>query len=105
MLIAFWGRPTDRGDGVPSAGCLASQCSGMAFRPHLVLRQGGDLLACSAGGVRVGSGAAGVRCGGEGFSPLPDHLWGDGFSGDPSIKAPLEPLAPLSDHHLSRQYK
>ena len=55
-----------------TAACVSSQCSGKAFRPHFVCREGGDLLGCSVGGLRVGSTAAGLRRRGEGFPVLPD---------------------------------
>ena len=44
------------------AGTVSSQCSGKAFRPHLLRRKGGDLLGCSVGGLPVGPMAAGLRC-------------------------------------------
>ena len=98
VLIAFWRESADCGTGVLTAGCVSSQCSGKAFRPDFVRREGGDLLACSVGGLRAGSTAAGVRCRGEGFFALPHQLCGDGFSGDPAAEASLGPLAPLLDH-------
>ena len=97
VLIAFWRESADCGTGVLTAGCVSSQCSGKAFRPDFVRREGGDLLACSVGGLRAGSTAAGVRCRGEGFFALPHQLCGDGFPSDPSTTAPLGPLAPLPD--------
>ena len=83
------------------AGCVSSQCSGKAFCSHVVFHQGGDLLACSVGGLRLGSATAGVRLRGEGVSALPRQLCGDGFSGDPAAEAPLGRLTPLpkpADH-------
>ena len=81
-----------------TAGCVSSQCSGKAFRPHFLCREGGDLLDCSVGGLRVGSASAGVRCRGEGICAVSYQLCGDGFSGDPAAEASLGPLAPLLDH-------
>ena len=49
-------------------------------------------MGCSAGGLSVGSAAAGVRCCGEGVPALPDQLCGDGFCGDPAAEASLGPL-------------
>jgi len=100
VLIAFWGESVDCGTGVLTAGCVSSQYSGKAFRPDFLCRKGGDLLACSVGGLRVGSTAAGMRCRGEGVFALPHQLCGDGFSGDPATKASLGPLAPLPDQKL-----
>ena len=40
----------------------------------------------------MGSGKASLRSGGEGLCPLPDHVCGDGFSGDPVTQATLAPL-------------
>ena len=81
-----------------TAGCVSSQCSGKAFRPHFLCREGGDLLDCSVGGLRVGSASAGVRCRGEGICAVSYQLCGDGFSSNSAIKAPLGPLATLPDH-------
>ena len=77
------------------AGSVSSECSGKAFRPHFVCHEGGDLLGCSVGGLRVGSTAAGLRCRGEGVPALPDQLCGDGFCGDPAAEAALGSLSPL----------
>ena len=44
----------------------------------------------------MGPGKAGLRFGGEGFPPLPDHLRGDGFSGDPATQATLASLRRLT---------
>ena len=55
-----------------TAGCVSSQCSGKAFRPDFVRREGGDLLACSVGGLRAGPAATGVRLRGDGLSALPN---------------------------------
>ena len=77
------------------AGSVSSQCSGKAFRPHFVCREGGDLLGCSVGGLPAGPTAAGVRCRGEGVPALPDQLCGDGFCGDPAAEAALGSLSPL----------
>ena len=74
------------------AGSVSSQCSGKAFRPHFVCREGGDLLGCSGGGLQAGPTAAGVRRRGEGFPAMPDQLCGDGFCGDPAAEASLGPL-------------
>ena len=87
-----------------TAGCVSSQCSGKAFRPDFVCREGGDLLGCSVGGLRAGSTAAGVRCRGEGVCAVSYQLCGDGFSSDSATKASLGPLAPSPNcqHPASR---
>ena len=83
------------------AGSVSSECSGKAFRPHFVCREGGDLLGCSVGGLPAGSTAAGLRCRGEGLPTVPDQLCGDGLSGDSATAAALGPLSPLPKptHH------
>ena len=81
-----------------TAGCVSSQYSGKAFRPHFLCHEGGDLLDCSVDCLRVGSTSAGVRCRGEGICALPDQLCDDGFSSDSAAEASLGPLAPLPDH-------
>ena len=73
-------------------GSVLSECRGKAFRTHFLFREGGDLLDCSVGGLRVGSAAAGLRWRGEGVPALPDQLCGDGFRGDPAVEASLGPL-------------
>ena len=40
----------------------------------------------------MGSAKASLRSGGEGLLPLPNHVCGDGFSGDPSAQATMAPL-------------
>ena len=85
----------DCGNGVLTAGCVSSQCSGKAFRSEFVCREGGDLLDCSVGGLRVGSTAAGVRCRHAGLPALLDQLCGDGFCGDSATAAALGPLSLL----------
>ena len=88
----------DCGNGVLTAGCVSSQCSGKAFRSDFVCREGGDLLDCSVGGVRVRSAAAGVRCRGAGVLALPNQLCSDGFCGYPEAEASLGALGPLVEH-------
>ena len=73
-------------------GSVSSQCSGKAFRPHVLCREGGDFLGCSVAGLPAGSEAAGVRCRGEGLPALPDQLCGDGFCGDSAAEASLGAL-------------
>jgi len=77
------------------AGSVSSQCSGKAFRPHVLCREGRDFLGCSVAGLPAGSEAVGVRCRGEGLPALPDQLCGDGFCGDSAPEASLGPLTPL----------
>ncbi|ABB34859.1 hypothetical protein Syncc9605_1102 [Synechococcus sp. CC9605] len=77
VLIAFWAESVDFGTGVLNADCVSSQCSGKAFRPHFLCREGCDFLDCSVDGLRVGSASAGVRCRREGVPALPDQLCGD----------------------------
>ena len=88
----------DCGNGVLTAGCVSSQCSGKAFRSEFVCREGGDLLDCSVGGVRVRSAAAGVRFRGAGVLALPNQLCSDGFCGYPEAEASLGALGPLVEH-------
>ena len=95
MLIAFWSESADCGAGVLIAGCVSPQCSGKAFCPDFLCCEGGNLLARSVGGLRVGSTATGVWCRGEGVCALPDQLCGDGFSGDTAAQASLGSLTPV----------
>lgn len=71
-LIAFRDEPADCVAAVLIASRHASHRSGKAFCPHFVCRQGGDLLDCSVGDLRVGPAATGVRLRGERVSALPD---------------------------------
>ena len=78
------------------ADCVSSQCSGEAFRPHFLRREGGDFLDCSVGGLCVGSTADGLRCRGAGVPALPDQLCSDGFCGDSATAATLGPASPMT---------
>ena len=71
------------------ADSVSSQCSGEAFRPHFLRREGGDFLDCSVGGLCVGSTADGLRCRGAGVPALPDQLCSDGFCCDSATAATL----------------
>ena len=71
-FIAFWDESADCVSAVLIPGRHASHRSGKAFCPHLVCRQGSDLLDCSVGGLRAGPEATGVQLHGEGISALPN---------------------------------